>query len=151
MAQDMELMYQKYLESSMKNHPETDFVSYVTERGMSYESAIKLLKTALADMEKNVANESKRTYVMPNHRAAAATYRLRVDAYKKQLVVLETLREDEIKLEKQVSQVIANEPLGILNEMQTPKREKPDYTRAIIIGGIVFTGLMLLLIWRIRK
>ena len=37
----------------------------------------------------------------------------------------------------------------IINEMQS--ETQPDYTRGLIIGGVVFTALMLLLIWRIGK
>ena len=69
---------------------------------------------------------------------------------KSQLEALQQGREaTAAKLKEVNAQLPKDEPLSIINEMQS--ETQPDYTRGLIIGGVVFTGLMLLLIWRIGK
>ena len=148
---DMSLLYNQAYQVADESYPLIDYVSYVTEKGMSFTGARKLLMINLNDMKKNYANEETRTYVMPNHSAAKALYELRITQYERQLSIMKILEEEENKINKIITSELKNEPLAILNEMETPKEKKPDYTRGVIIGGIVFTGLMLLLIWRIRK
>ena len=147
-------IYDSAFAENQNRFPLIDHTAYVTERGMSFESARKLLIAQIEQFEQKVKDEGKRTYVMPNHRAGKAVYAQRLKQYKEQSVVLDTLEEEEEKREAEILATKAAEPLAIIQEMEKPKRKKKpsvDYTRAIVLGGAVFTGLMLLLIWRIGK
>jgi hypothetical protein len=146
----MQALYNEAYEVQSQAYPLIDYVSYVTEKGMSFDGARKLLMISLDDMKKNLKSEENRRYVMPNHKAAKAVYVLRINQYERQLTVMNTLEKEENKIDKQIISELKKESLPIVNDIQKPQF-KPDYTRAIIIGGAIFTALMLLLIWRVRK
>jgi len=140
---------QKIYDDAYKTHSDiTPFVDYVEfyEKGVSYDKTVELINEKIKYFSRRTKEYSTRSYIMPNHTAINAVDKLRLEQYENSIVLLNELE----KTKAEMKTINKDEPLAILNDIQRPQF-KPDYTRAIIIGGVVFTGLMLLLIWRIRK
>jgi len=140
---------QKIYDDAYKKHnditPFTDYIAYY-EKGVSYDKTLELINEKIAYFSDRNDQYNQRSYIMPNHSAINAVDTLRLEEYKASIVLLDELEKNKAELET----LSKEDPLSILTEIERPSYE-PDYTRAVIIGGIVFTGLMVLLIWRIRK
>ncbi len=128
--------------------------------GVPYDYLQLIDKLPISDiitMLENDIQETKKTWIHPTinitYRNMASAGNWKVNNLKAQKASLVSIQKGKeataAKLEEVNAQLPKDEPLSIINEMQS--ETKPDYSRALIIGGVVFTGLMLLLIWRLGK
>jgi len=119
-----------------------DYISLVGK--MPLTDIEKMIKEAIKDNEKWIQPVINITY-----QAMASAGNWKKAKLQNQLKVIQNMIKSEKTVNEKINKLPKDEPLAIINEIQREKQ--PDYTRALTIAGIVFTGLMLLLIWRIGK
>ena len=138
---------QKIYDDAVKRHTQLNpFIDYVQiyQDGVPYDRVVELINAKLAYYEPRIKGIIG---PMPNHQAHHHIDTARVEQYKTSLMVVDEL--EKLK-DYKIKHIPKSEPLAILHELKNGTT-KPDYSRGLIIGGIVFTGLMLLLIWRLGK